>query len=215
MNPNHLLNVANVMLLLAYSVRDVLWLRLLAVAASLIAAPYYVMLPQPLWPPLAWSLVFASINAYQGWVLFLERRPVVLRDEEQRLYDLAFRGLRPREFLELASVGSWMDLSPSRKLVEAGKTVEEVYAILSGTVRLEREGKVIGTLGPGDLVGSALLIAGVPPQGDGVVTEPLRCLCWKVGALQRYTDRKPAARQQLARIVNKDLTAKLLRLATA
>src|SRR5262249_53401281 len=60
MNPNHLLNAANVMLLLAYSVRDVLWLRLLAAAASVIAAPYYVLQPQPLGPPLAWSMVFAS-----------------------------------------------------------------------------------------------------------------------------------------------------------
>jgi len=53
MNPNHLLNAANVMLLLAYGGRDVHWLSLLAAAASLVAAPYYVMQPQPLWPPLA------------------------------------------------------------------------------------------------------------------------------------------------------------------
>jgi len=215
MNPNLLLNAANVMLLIAYSVRDVLWLRLLAAASSVIAAPYFVMQPQPLWPRLAWSAVFAAINTYQAWILFLERRPVVLGNEEQRLYDLTFHGLRPREFLELASIGTWMDVSPSRKLVEAGRPVEEICAILSGTVRLDCDGKMIGTLGPGDLVGSALLIAGLPSQGDAVVVEPSRCLCWKVDALRRYTDSKPAAREQLARIANKDLTAKLMRLAGA
>src|SRR5262249_7373553 len=215
MNPNLLLNAANVMLLIAYSVRDVLWLRLLAAASSVIAAPYFVMQPQPLWPRLAWSAVFAAINTYQAWILFLERRPVVLGNEEQRLYDLTFHGLRPREFLELASIGTWMDVSPSRKLVEAGRPVEEICAILSGAVRLECDGKMIGTLGPGDLVGSALLIAGLPSQGDALVVEPSRCLGWKVDALRRYTGSKPAAREQLAGIANKVLTGKLMRLTGA
>jgi len=74
MNPNHLLNAANVMLLLAYGGRDVLWLRLLAAAASLAARPLLRHAAAPLWPPLAWSLVFASINAYhRGLDLWAER----------------------------------------------------------------------------------------------------------------------------------------------
>ena len=37
LSPDYFIHAANVLLLIAYSVRDVLWLRLFAVAASLIA----------------------------------------------------------------------------------------------------------------------------------------------------------------------------------
>jgi len=74
--PDYFIHAANILLLIAYSVRDVLWLRLFAVAASLIAIPYYVLQPTLLWAPLAWSVVFAGINLFQSWLLFVERRPV-------------------------------------------------------------------------------------------------------------------------------------------
>jgi len=56
---NYLLALANVLLLVGYSIREVLWLRLLAAAASLIAIPYYALQPNPLWPPIFWNVVFA------------------------------------------------------------------------------------------------------------------------------------------------------------
>ena len=40
LHPDYFVHAANVLLLVAYSVRDILWLRLFAVAASLIAMPY-------------------------------------------------------------------------------------------------------------------------------------------------------------------------------
>jgi hypothetical protein len=40
-NPSYFLHAANILLLVAYSVRDILWLRLFAVAASLIAAVFH------------------------------------------------------------------------------------------------------------------------------------------------------------------------------
>jgi hypothetical protein len=44
--PNYFLAAANVLFLVGYSVRDILWLRLLAAAASLIAIPYYAVQPK-------------------------------------------------------------------------------------------------------------------------------------------------------------------------
>lgn len=42
LNPNYFIHAANILLFLAYSVRDILWLRLLAVASALMAIPYFV-----------------------------------------------------------------------------------------------------------------------------------------------------------------------------
>lgn len=104
--PDYFIHAANVLLLVAYSVRDILRLRLFAVAASLIAIPFYVLQPKTLWAPLAWSAVFAGINLLQSWVLFIERRPIKLTSEKDEVRRLVFRDLPPRKVLQVLSIGS-------------------------------------------------------------------------------------------------------------
>jgi hypothetical protein len=87
-------------MLVSYSVRDILWLRWFAVAAALTNMPYFLLQREILWPPVLWAGVFTAINVYQIAPIYLERRPVVLSDDEQRLYELGFRSLRPREFVQ-------------------------------------------------------------------------------------------------------------------
>jgi hypothetical protein len=48
-NANYFIHGANILLVVAYSVRDILWLRLFALAASLITIPYFLLQPKPLW----------------------------------------------------------------------------------------------------------------------------------------------------------------------
>ena len=117
-NPNYFIHVANILLLVAYSVRDILWLRLFAVAASLISLPYFVLQPTPQWPPIAWSVVFAGINAFQSWRLYLERRPVKLTPDEEEVRRLAFAQLPSRKVLQLVSLGSWTTAAPGERLIE-------------------------------------------------------------------------------------------------
>jgi len=69
-NPNYFIHAANVLLLVAYTVRDILWLRLFALASSLIATPYFALQPTPLWEALGWSVLFAAINLFQSWRLY-------------------------------------------------------------------------------------------------------------------------------------------------
>src|SRR6187549_3574824 len=85
-----LVHASNILLLLSYSVREMLWLRWFAVAAAVIVIPYYLLQPTVLWPPIAWGLVFTVINLVQIARIYWERRPVVLSQDEQTLYDLSF-----------------------------------------------------------------------------------------------------------------------------
>ena len=56
-SPDYFIHAANILLLVAYSVRDILWLRLFAVAASVVSIPYFLLQPATLWAPLAWTVV--------------------------------------------------------------------------------------------------------------------------------------------------------------
>jgi Popeye protein conserved region len=211
MNPNYFIHAANVLLLVAYSVRDILWLRLFAVGASLISIPYFVLQPTKLWAPLSWSVVFAAVNLFQSWRLFIERRPVKLTPDEEDIRRLVFRDLPPRKVLQVLSIGSWTTLEVGQRLIEQGKLSETVSLIVRGKVQVTRDGRVLGDLIAGDFVGSALILSGIPAEVDAVTVEPGRAMRWEVGALERYLTANPETRSVMLQQVARDLAEKVER----
>ncbi len=83
-----LIHTAKVLYLFAFMVRDILWLRILTVIAVACLIPYFYFRPEPLMTPIYWNLVFTALNLYWIVRLLLERRPVKLSEEEQRLCEL-------------------------------------------------------------------------------------------------------------------------------
>ena len=196
-------------MLAAYSVRDILWLRLFAVASSLIAVPYFLLQPTPLWAPFCWSVMFTGINLLQSWRLFMERRPVRLTPEEEEVRRLAFGDLPARKVLQVLSLGSWTTEGLGERLIEYGKTVESIALLVRGKVRVTKNGWVVGELGPGQIVGSALLLSGAAAEVDAVTVEPARILRWEVATLERYLEANPDTRNVLQRHLARDLAGKL------
>jgi len=210
-SPNYFIHAANLLLLVAYSVRDILWLRLFALASSLIAIPYFALQPTPMWAPFTWSVVFAAINLFQSWRLFLERRPVKLTSDEEEVRRLAFRDLPPRKVLQVLSIGSWITAENGEQMLERGKCVEAISLIVRGKVRMTRDERVLGDLGAGDIVGSALLLSGVPADLDAVAVEPVRAMRWEAATLERYLAANPETRNVMQRHLARDLAGKLER----
>jgi hypothetical protein len=206
---SYLLAAANVLLLVGYSVRDVLWLRLLAAASCLIAIPYYAMQPTPLWAPVFWNVVFATINLFHSWRVYLERRPIQLTAEEEEARRLAFPDLPPREVLQILNIGSWVNCKAGERLIERGKPVDTMSLIIHGRVRVSRDERVIVELVAGDIVGSALVMTGVPADVDAVVVEPMRAINWQVALLDRYLAANPETRITMLKHLSRDLAGKI------
>lgn len=210
LNPSYFLHAANILLLVAYSVRDILWLRLFAVAAALISLPYFILQPEPLWEPIIWSSVFAAINSFQSWRLFVERRPVKLTPEEEEIRRLIFPGLPSRKVLQILSIGTCATVEIGERMLERGKTVEAISVIVRGKVRVTRDDRVFGEFVAGHIVGSALLMSGVTADVDAVVVEPVRCMRWEVEPLDRYLAANPETRIVLQKYLARDLAGKVL-----
>jgi CRP-like cAMP-binding protein len=200
---------SNILLLVAYSVRDILWLRWFAVAAALTNIPYFLLQGTVLWPPVIWALVFTAINLYQIARLYLERRPVVLSEDEQRLYDLGFSSLRPREFVSLSLVGEWKNAEPGKRIVTEGEPVPSVCIAITGSAEVRKQGEPIGTLRPGHIIGNALALTGDPSPVEMTFTEPARYMSWSLPSLRRFIEKRPDLRVTLQSLVNRDLAHKL------
>ena len=146
---NYLVHFSNILLVVSYSVRDILWLRWFAVAAALTNIPYFLLQGTVLWPPVLWALVFTAINLYQIVRLYLERRPIVLSQDEQKLYDLGFRSLRPREFVSLSLVGEWKSAEAGERVVTEGEPVSSLCIPITGSADVRKQGARIGALRAG------------------------------------------------------------------
>jgi hypothetical protein len=208
----YLVHFSNILLLVSYSVREILWLRWFAVAAAVANLPYYLSQTTVLWPPVIWGIVFMLINLYQIGRLYLERRPVVLSADEQRLYDLGFRGLRPREFVSLLLAGEWRDAEPGERIIAQGRAVDRVFIAISGSVEVSRSGGRVGTFAPGQIIGLALAVTGEAPSFDAAFIEPGRYMSWPLARLRKFLDQRPELRVALQRLANQDLATKVERL---
>ena len=209
MSLDYLVHLSNILLLVAYSVKDILWLRWFAVAAAITNIPYFLLQKSVLWPPILWALVFTAINLYQIARIYLERRPVVLSQDEQKLYDLGFQSLRPREFVSLSLVGEWKNAQSGETVMTEGAPVSSLSIPISGTAEVRRSGERIGEVTSGHIIGTALALTGDPSPVRVTFTEPARYMRWSLSRLRKFVDRRPDLRVTLQGRVNRDLAEKL------
>lgn len=211
-NPNYLIHVANLLLLAAFAVRDVLLLRSLFVAGSLCALGFYYYQSPPLWSAIAWTVLYVVIHSYWIVRIISERRPIVLTPDEENLYRLAFGSLDRRKFARLVGLGEWRDAEEGQQLLSAGESLREVYALTSGRVAARLGNDSVGSVNAGQLVGTAgVLIDGTAPC-DFVVEAPGRYIALPLAEVQAFLDKDPELRSQIRQIVSTDLAEKLLEL---
>jgi CRP-like cAMP-binding protein len=204
-----LVHAANVLTLVSYLVKDILWLRVLACVAGAFTLLYLFTRPEPPLVAIGWNLVFFAINVAQIWILVLERRPVQLREDEQRLYQLVFRALRPREFVRLLALGTWEERAPAEVIVTAGRELDRVWIILDGRARVSKDGKPIVELGAGRFVGEMSFLTGQKPAADVACASTTKLVAWPSATLKRFLVDNPDIRAAMQLIIGTDLVAKL------
>lgn len=209
--PDLLVHASNILLLAAYSVRDILWLRWFAVAAALTNIPFFLLQETVLWPPVIWACVFTAINLAQIWYIHMQRRPVRLTDDEKRLHELGFQSIRSREFLALTMLGTWKDAQPGDRLLEMGLVPENVCIAIVGTVAMSRGDLAVGDLHPGQLIGVTITAIGEVSPVDARFTTPGRYITWPVAVLNTYLESRPNLRESVLSHVQRDIARKLYR----
>jgi hypothetical protein len=209
----YIYNAANVLYLISYLVKDILWLRLVTVVAGMLLIVNAVLTRQP--ESAAWNLLFTAINVYRSWLLILERRPVHLSEEEQRLYARVFRSLTPQEFRKLLELATWEDAPPAKRIVEANKALERMMVIASGNVAVKVADREVAKLGEGRFIGEMSFISGENPTADVVTVDAARYVAWKKAELSSFLAEHPALRAALQLVIGGDLVNKLRGTATS
>lgn len=199
------LSAANVLYLVSYAVRDILWLRVLTVVAAALLIPYYAMQVVPLNAAIEWNVVFIAINVYWIVRLIIERRPVHLAADEERLRKLSFPSLTAREARDLYAKGTWDDIAPNTSVLVHDRDSSRFSVILRGDSDVIYHGATISKLGEGQFVGVLDLQADGLSDLDVVTRTAMRVMCWPQDALRAFMAKRPDVALSLERSIGFEL----------
>jgi CRP-like cAMP-binding protein len=101
--------------------------------------------------------------------------------QEEELLDLLrkvplFSACSSDELREIAGVADELNFREGKILTRQGGPGREMFILLDGTVKVERNGEQVNTLGPGDFLGEGALVLGKPRNATVTSTSPLRAL---------------------------------------
>ena len=102
-----------------------------------------------------------------------------------------FASASKSELAEIASIADEIDLPADKTLIKEGDSGHEFFVIVEGTGDVERDGRKIAKLGPGDFFGEIALIAKTPRNATIKTTSPVRALVITDRAFRQLLDHSP------------------------
>jgi len=208
-----LIDISSLLTVASFSVKGMLPLRSLAVASQIIAIPYFLLQPEPLWTPVGWTCLFLAINLYHITRILLERRPAKLSSDEQRLFELTFSTFAPRDFLKLVKLGEWKIAEQGEKFLVQGERIAQIAVPVVGHATANTENDKTLRMEPGELIGAGISLTNQPSAFDAEFAENTRYMCWQVTDINKFMDNNPQLALQFNSIVNRYLVAQINKLA--
>ena len=181
--------------LIAFSflVKDILYLRILSILASLFSVLYNFYIPvEPMWLAINWNIIFVLVNIYHIAVIIYEKRPVKMSSKEKELYETMFRGLSPVEFLKITKVAEWKEYKSPLPIITQGKPVKDLILIYNGLVDVIVNDKKVAELKDGQFVGEMSFLTEKPATATCKVAHTTECLVWPQKDFKDLLKRNPS-----------------------
>ncbi len=181
--------------LIAFSflVKDILWLRVVSILASLFSVLYNYIIPvEPMWLAINWNFIFIAVNLYHIAVIIYEKRPIKMEPKDKELYETLFRDLSPVEYLKISKVARWETYKSGEKIIIQGTPVLDLVLIYNGTVDVAVDGKGVAQLKDGQFVGEMSFLTEKPATATCIVKHDTECLVWKQPEFKDLLKRNPS-----------------------
>ena len=181
--------------LIAFSflVKDILYLRILSILASLFSVLYNFYIPvEPMWLAINWNIIFVLVNIYHIAVIIYEKRPVKMSSKEKELYETMFRGLSPVEFLKITKIAQWKKFKSPLPIIQQGKPVNDLILIYNGMVDILVNDNKVAELKDGQFVGEMSFLTEKPATATCKVSHNTECLVWPQKDFKDLLKRNPS-----------------------
>ena len=181
--------------LIAFSflVKDILWLRVVSILASLFSVLYNFYIPaEPMWLAINWNIVFVLVNLYHIAVIIYEKRPIKMAPKDKELYETLFRDLSPVEYLKISKVAQWKVFKSGETIIRQTHLVPDLILIYNGTVDVAVDGAKVAELKDGQFVGEMSFLTEKSATATCIVKHDAECLVWKQKEFKDLLKRNPS-----------------------
>ena len=196
--------------LIAFSfiVKDILYLRLVSILASLFSVFYNWVIPvEPMWIPIGWNFVFVALNLYHIAVLMYEKRPVKMNDKNAELYETLFKDMTPVEYLKVSKIAEWKMFKPGEIIIQEGMPVKDLHLIYNGTVDVVVKDKKVADLKDGQFVGEMSFLTEKPATATCVVKHDAELLVWRQREFKELLKRNPSLYYSIQSLLSAQLVS--------
>ena len=199
--------------LIAFSflVKDIFWLRILSILASLFSVFYNYTIPtEPMWLAINWNFIFVGDNLYHIGIILYEKREVKMDEKDEELYQTLFKEMSPVEYLKISRAAKWETLKPGKRIITQGMPVPDLYLIYNGTVDITIDNEHIAQLKDGEFVGEMSFLTEKVATATCKVKYEAQCLVWKQREFKELLKRNPSLYFTIQSVLSAQVSDKLV-----
>ncbi|ARG96943.1 cyclic nucleotide-binding domain-containing protein [Legionella micdadei] len=126
------------------------------------------------------GLVLIDILLYYRNEFFIYQ----LSRPEELLYKQHFSTLPRSVFCGLLKLARYQHYSPDEYLIKQDTSIEELFYLVEGDVKVSKEGIVINHLSNNTFIGEMSFLTGDRTTADVIAVTPVKCLTWKKSELK-------------------------------
>ena len=195
----------------SYLVKDIMYLRILSIVASLFGMFFNYTVPvEPMWLPIGWNGLFVFVNLYHISVLLYEKRPINMDDKNSELYQTLFKDMTPVEYLKISKAAEWQNFESGEKIIRQGTLVADLILIYNGAVEVEVGDKIVAELRDGQFVGEMSFLTEKPATATCRVKHKAQCLVWKQREFKELLKRNPSLYFTIQSLLSSQISSNLV-----
>lgn len=202
-------HIAYVLLIVSMMMRNMNWLRALAIMAGTISAVFYFTLAD--YVSMFWESLFALVNLVQLLILQVENRLGRLNSEEKFFIKTCLNDVERAHSRKLVKIGAWTQVQTEATLITEATCPEDLKFVVSGNAKVLRNDKLIGMISKGDFIGEMSYLTGKQASATVISTESVRFISFERQRLKEHLDRHPEVRHALEASFNRNLVEKLVK----
>jgi len=204
--PGH---VSYVIIAISYWLTDIFWLRSMAIVGLSFEILYFVFSGGDLRTGIGWDTIFIAINFYQLYRLWKDRLSLHLPEADRELLRKVLPGLRDVQIARLLLAGEFSEIAPGTTLTEENTTLQRLFFICAGRVRVLIAGREISLLEKGNFVGEVAFLTEKPATATVVAESSVRALVFDKDKLSQFFRNEAEVAGLIYQLLGRELAFKI------
>ncbi len=210
-NPsNAVYNLTYLLLLLSVMMRNISWLRVLAIGSGLAKIGFQLATNTNAMESF-WESVLVLVNVLQLVIIWWDNRRRGWTARQKQFLSNFDPPLPHSAAATLLRSGFWHEAPAGVKIIEEGQPVSALLYVSAGAVNIEVGGGTVGQCSTGDFLGEMTWQSGNPATATAIAAETVLYLRFGRDSLERAMKQRPVLQYALQTSFNKNLIDKIVR----